>query len=160
MFAGKTTWLLTTKGTHILWIKHQMDTRFSSHSIVSHDGASQSAISCTRLHEVDVTPFDTICVDEGHFFDDLDLLDQWANQGKKVYVALLLSDHQRQAFPTIQHIIAQADEMIVLQATCSCGQKAPFTKRLVPSGSTGFQVGGKELYQPQCRKCFYSSSSP
>ncbi len=59
-----------------------------------------------------------------------------------------------QPFGNILNLIPMAEEVKKLNAVCiDCGNNAGFTKRTVDSKAT-ILIGGSEMYQPVCRKCF------
>lgn len=99
MFSGKSTSLLKkiikyeTLGKKVLVINYAHDTRYSEDaSLVTHAKASHKANKCFELKEVDdvFMNYDVIAIDEGQFFHDCaEKCDEYANAGKKVFVAAL-----------------------------------------------------------------------
>jgi thymidine kinase len=156
MFSGKTTRLLEhgRQDAQTRYIKHCIDTRYDTASICTHDGAHQMASVTETLCDVDVTNVNRVCIDEGHFFSDLHVADQWAQQGKHVFVAGLISDKHRQAFASTTLLLPACDRVEVLYSRCQCGQLATFTKRNTPTEDQDFYVGGRESYTASCRTCF------
>ena len=114
MFSGKTKQLIrigqTLSQGNVLFVKHTIDTRYRNDFICTHDKIQQKAISTTELTSLEISP-DTkyILIDEGHFFSDLEIVEQWANEGKKIWISGLLSDSKRQIFPNIIPILAKLD---------------------------------------------------
>ena len=156
MFAGKTTYLLQLAHGRekALYVKHAIDTRYSSDHIATHDGVQQRAYQTNDLSSLDIAGIDTICIDEGHFFAHLaQCCEQWAHVGIDVFVAGLISNRSKEPFTNMTNLLPKADRLHFLHARCACGQVASFTKQLVQS-DTAFLVGGKEHYAPTCRACF------
>ena len=114
MFSGKTTLLFAhaKKACQpVVYIKHARDTRSGPRTIASHDGVCVPALEVTSLREVTMSEdVQDVFIDEGHFFPDLDVADQWAQEGKRVTLATLISDHCRRLFPNVQDILAKADQ--------------------------------------------------
>ena len=160
MFAGKTTELLHhgRRGSNTVYIKFDGDDRYqqTSPEVVSHNNEREPAIAVKRLSDADVTRYDTVCVDEGHFYPDLaETTDRWANQGKYVVVAMLVSDYNREPFAI--DIIAKADCVLWKTATCQqCKKAAAFTMFTGKKDhkQDSFCIGGSQSYQPLCRSCF------
>ncbi len=164
MFAGKTETLLAKASRYliakkkIVLIKYQGDTRYSVQNICSHSSKSMRAtFALTQLKDADektISEADVILIDEGQFFPDLELADQWAKE-KTVIISALKSDWKREPFPSIAKIIPCVDELIPLRAICSlCGEEASHTKKII-NNSDLILIGGAESYQPRCRKCFF-----
>jgi thymidine kinase len=164
MFAGKTETLLAKAHRYliakkkIVLIKYRGDNRYSVQDICSHSAKSMKAtFAVDKLKDVDeksIADADVILIDEGQFFPDLELADNWAKD-KTVIISALKSDWKKEPFPSIAKIIPCVDELIPLRAICSqCGEEASHTKKMVPSQET-ILIGGSESYQPRCRRCFY-----
>lgn len=123
-------------------------------------------IATPRLDNIDVTHYDVIGVDEGQFFDDLEIVDLWANAGKRVIVTGLDGDAQQQPFGKTLTLIPKSDSCVKLTAICrKCIQeqqqlgsrfninnfRAPFTVKL-NSDMDQVQIGGPEIYIATCRR--------
>jgi thymidine kinase len=103
---------------------------------------------------------DTIFIDEGQFFADLENFTRTAveRHSKHIIISALDSDYKMQAFRNVTDLIAYADSVIKLNAlclVCKNGTPAFFSKRLVDNTDINF-VGGKESYKSVCRKHFYA----
>lgn len=171
MFAGKTTELFRRinrySNKNCICFKHISDNRYDSNSIVTHDDQSISAISCKKLFDyiLRISKYDIIGIDEGQFFPDLtDFCEKMANSGKTVIVAALNGDFKRNPFLNISNLIPLAEEILHLKAICtSCNSfqtSASFTYRKPlsckeSSEDTQIIIGGKDLYLPVCRSCYF-----
>lgn len=71
--------------------------------------------------------------------DLVERAEQWANDGKHVFVSALDATFQRKPFLNVLEVIPLAENVIKLTAVCSDCHKSPsFTKRL--SAETDIQV--------------------
>lgn len=174
MFAGKTTALLEAvreaelSNQRTLLVTSALDTRYGTSVCATHAGQSRPAIAVQELlpllvpqtSPIDLDQVDLIAVDESQFFPDLKAfcLKAVEDMGKTVVVAGLNGDFQRNMFGDIVKLTPYADSVLMLQARCSfCERPAPFTLRLVANDDQQL-VGGKDAYQPVCRKHYRSLS--
>lgn len=174
MFAGKTTALLEAVSDaersrkRAVVVTSALDNRYGTSICASHDGNSRPAIAVQELlplldphtSPVDMESIDFIAVDESQFFPDLQAfcLKAVEDMGKTVVVAGLNGDFQRNMFGDIVRLMPYADSVQMLKARCSfCERPAPFTLRLVANDDQQL-VGGKDAYQPVCRKHYRSLS--
>ena len=148
---------------NIVLFKPRVDNRYSNNSVVSHDGAELPAIvvdSYKDIHE-HVLSADIVGIDEIQFFDtDIwRVVNSLAALGKDVVIAGLSTDFMGQPFETSARVAMIADKVKKLTAVCViCGEDAVWTQMVndgveVTDGDR-VQVGGSELYEPRCRKCF------
>jgi thymidine kinase len=179
MFAGKTAKLISlaktflSKGKDFVVIKHAIDDRYESsttvernRSIISHDGQSYPALTCSALSKLDPQVYENaeyILVDEGQFFSDLLT---WVETMKKdapeknLIIAGLNLTYQKKPFGQMVDLINIADVKIPLTAQCDlCYGPAHFTHRKVPAGDQVIVVGGADKYQPLCETCFDALSN-
>ena len=159
MFSSKSTSLLRVCGIHseggnVLCLRPNIDVR-SGAFIKTHVGGS---VAARNIEEVDVLPHDgVVCVDEAHFCMQqlLKLLRDAIAAGSSVdvYVALLSGTATQTGWGTdAADLLALADKIIQLHATCSvCTGPAPFTVR-TDGGVGRVDIGGAEKYAPRCRK--------
>ena len=179
MRAGKSSELLRLAererlaGRKVINITYKGDDRYTDEqAIVTHSRRSVKAIKCNSLAEIDtkvIVEHDVICIDEFQFLkgNSVEIVDKWANGGKRIYIAGLSGDYKRRPFPTISQVISLAETVVKLDAICQkCGAIAPFTSKIVDDGRTGSTdeatssvVNGKEedigvdQYLSVCRKC-------
>lgn len=176
MWSGKTSCLMDwiqaieKNGYKPLVIKHVLDKRYNSTDnesvfIVSHDGRKYPAEAYQHLSDIpqekiDATTF--ICIDEAQFFPDLMefCLTQKKNQ-KEILVAGLSKDYNKKSFGQIDQLTAHLDigktkdMRFEFTAKCACGKKAIHTFLKEKSkDKTNVIIGGSELYEPVCNKCY------
>ena len=83
---------------------------------------------------------------------------RWVRAGKRVIVAGLDGTSERTPFLSMLCLIPHADEAVKLRALCVlCGAEAPFTGSKVEKDAA-ICVGGKEIYEARCRKCWNKMS--
>lgn len=171
MFSSKTSTLINYARRYKLakkktvLIKYSNDTRYSVDDICSHDSNSiQATFSCATLshllHNDAVNDSDVVLIDEGQFFVDLPMVaDSLANSGKIVLISALNGTFKREEFPVISQLIPKVEEIIHLKAICVvCGEDAHFTKRKDETNDAAELIGGEDLYEARCRKCFHSDN--
>ena len=168
MGSGKTTELLRRINRYeiakcaVVLIKPSLDTRSGNH-IGTHGFRSAGALvfdklvdACANLY---VEGVDVIGVDEGQFFPDLALgCEALTRRGKKVIVAALSGDKEREGFPSVQALTPKCDSVIMLSAICMvCGDEAPFTayKGKMTGQVIIGDVGMEGEYVPVCRRCYF-----
>jgi thymidine kinase len=161
MFSGKTSKLIQIKKRYnilnqsILIVKPIIDNRYSQQSvIISHDKDMVSCVSRYKLSEViDIEKYNIIIIEEGQFFSDLfENVNEWCKT-KKVYVAGLNGDANKNLFGDMYKLIPHADNIVFLTALCKVcndGTPAIFTKKMIPNDKI-VDVGGAEMYQAVCR---------
>lgn len=172
MYSGKTSSMLRDVKRYklarkrCLVVKYTDDTRYdhlaTSGGIVTHDEIEYKGfdiITCKRLSEVPVEAIiqhDVVGVDEGQFYDDLLVVDEWANMGRIVIVSGLDGTFQKKTFGRIPELIPLCEKVKKCTAVCSdCGADAAFTKRTVEvKGDPLKDIGGADKYKAVCRVCF------
>jgi thymidine kinase len=163
MFSGKTTELLkrldNAGPAHVVAYKHEIDTRYQTDAIVTHNGKEFPARLARQANDIaDPLPTATqvVGIDEAHFFctELLRVVSSMTKAGIHVLVTALNVDSWGNPFPVVQQLMDMAAESIVLDATCSqCGGVAIRTQRLTPI-IDGNMIGGAEAYQPRCLPCW------
>lgn len=170
MFSGKTTELLRQGKRHllakenVLYIKPEIDTRYSNTKVVSHDG-DVSDYTATAVLPVNVLLFDVpevedadvILVDEIQFFteDIADQLNTLATEGKIVYASGLDLTFQREPFKTTMLAMAYADTVNKFKAVCSrCGEDAYISAFKETFNGSVIELGADDKYTPLCRDCY------
>ena len=166
MFSGKTEELIRRlKRVKIANLKAEIfkpkiDIRYHEQQIISHD---ENAIISTPIDNSQTILLlaqnvDVIGIDEAQFFDDQlpDVCDQLALNGIRVIVAGLDMDYSGKPFGQMPNLLAKADYITKLHAICVvCGNIANYSYRKSPEMSQ-LVLGEKDLYEPRCRKCYYT----
>ena len=166
MFAGKSCELirrirlLKVLNKKYCVVKPQIDTRYDSESIVSHNKESEQCIkleSMNSIYSIDISIIDTIFIDEGQFFSDLKdvVIDLVENHNKNVVVAGLITDYHRNKFGQILDLIPFCDKSTQLNALCLyCmdGTPAIFSYRKQNINTDQILIGEKDVYISICRK--------
>lgn len=166
MFSGKSTELIKQGQRHIyarqnvVFVKPEMDDRYSKDEIVTHDGKRIKAINyCGWLLLPEVLCADVILIDEIQFFplDVFIQIKELLDDGKLIYISGLDKDYNGNAFTITERLMVEADVVNKLKAVCErCGEDASFTgKRKMERGNDSvIELGEHETYLPLCRDCF------
>lgn len=172
MFSGKSTMLINQgekhvkAGQRVIYIKPNLDNRYSEDEIVTHDGLKVRALSIevnSRLTDV-INPreVDVVLIDEVQFFNKRIVNSIWwlLSEDIKVYASGLDLNYLGDGFETTNEIMAVADKVNKLKAVCeSCGEDAVITgkRNFSKDGGTSqiVELGAKETYIPLCRKCWF-----
>jgi thymidine kinase len=163
MFSGKTEELLRRAAGGLLF-KPWVDDRHGTPEIVAHSGDRREALvvrGSGELREL-ARGAALVGVDEGQFLDLglVEVATALVSEGARVVVAALDLDFRAEPFPVSAGLVARADRVDVLRAVCGrCGADATLTQRLLggapaPLGDDTFRVGGTELYEPRCARCY------
>jgi thymidine kinase len=163
MFSGKTDELLRRAGAGALF-KPWVDDRHASAEIVSHSGTRRPARVVAGSAELGLRAGGAplVGIDEGQFFDLglVEVAESLARAGTHVVVATLDRDFRAVPFPVGAGLIERADRVDLLRAVCGrCGAEATLTQRFLdgapaPLADTVVRVGGRELYEPRCERCY------
>lgn len=141
--------------------KPEIDTRYDSSKIVSHNKITEDAIVVANPSIIqDLISVDTqvVGVDETQFFDVtiVECLNSLADQGIRVIAAGLDTDYKGEPFEGTLHLIAQADFVTKLKAICMiCGNPASRTARTKHIKTDEFVLGSNDIYRAMCRKHWY-----
>lgn len=176
MFASKSTTLGAYlereyySGKKCLLIKYEGDNRYgdAEDPLITHSGHIYNkfdvkALSCIKSAIIYMDDYDVFGIDEGQFFPDIHVHTEFlANYGKKVFVAALNSDANRDSFGRIHDLVAKAEKIITLSAICiDCRRKAHFTTKINNSitshesnSGIDIEIGGADIYKPVCRQCY------
>ncbi|KAI3431353.1 hypothetical protein D9Q98_004411 [Chlorella vulgaris] len=177
MFAGKTTELLRrvasyeAAGLRVAVVKSNKDDRYCAANVVTHDGlrrpcfASPSLAAFKEAAGAAYSGFQVIAVDEAQFFPDLQEFCTHAadHEHKRVVLAGLDGDFQRQRFGQVLDLLPLADSVTKLSARCKfCAQEerhvaAVFSLRIT-ADSRQEVVGGADVYAPVCRRHYVQLS--
>lgn len=178
MFSGKTRELLNLVervelANRTVWLfKPQVDDRYSTFEVVSHNGDKRTAkhLIGKDLTEV-IQMLEDECIKPHLAFDEAQFLGPefvdfvlWAlANGYHIDVAGLDLDAFAQPWSPISELLAIAESIDKRKAICmKCGNDASRTQRLDEGGepvTNGelVQVGGKDTYEPRCVGCFVSA---
>jgi thymidine kinase len=165
MFSGKTEELIRRikrakiAKQKIMAFKPAMDTRYDDNDIVSHSNAYFTAQPLTNIKDIyhhGIEDLDVIGIDEAQFFsnDIIDVVNDLANQGKRVIIAGLDLDYMGRPFGPIPALMAVSEYVIKVQAICTvCGNPASRSQRIISSDEL-VVLGAKAQYEPRCRLHF------
>ncbi len=170
MFSGKSTELQRQGERHVLaghkvlFIKPDMDTRYSDCEVVTHKGQKVKAISVPTYADlknyINTAEVDVVLIDEVQFFSERIIPSIWwlLSKGIKVYASGLDMDFLSDGFPTTEKLMAMADVVQKFHAVCEgCGEDAVITakRNFHEVGSSDvIELGAKETYIPLCRSCY------
>ncbi|WP_407708504.1 thymidine kinase [Bacillus altitudinis] len=168
MFASKSTALIAQGKRHllaghkVLFIKPDIDNRYSDEEIATHDGqkvlSTKISSDCllNKAEHDSMLDADVILIDEVQFFDKsiVRLLKFLLGSGKVIYCSGLDMDYKGEPFDVTMYLMGIADEVNKLKAVCSdCGDDSYVTVKT--SGSNNrVEIGSKDMYQPVCRSCY------
>jgi thymidine kinase len=164
MFSGKTEELIRRlkrakiANQSVGIFKPQVDNRYHATKIVSHDENAITANAVEKaahiLHAAESC--NVIGIDEAQFFDDeiVQIVDQLANEGKRVIVAGLDMDYAGNPFGPMPRLLSIANFVTKLHAVCmKCGGVASYSYRTT-NITNQVVIGEKEHYEARCRACF------
>ena len=172
MWSGKTSELVklhkqyTFCDTPVLAINYTHDTRYSNHTICTHDLVNIPCETCVELCEIaDITrgtvepifkEARVILINEGQFFKDIV---EWVKTAvevydKQVFICGLDGDFKREPFGGLLSLIPFCDKVTKMHSICGyCKDKyAIFSHRY--SNEIKQELIGSEQYVPLCRKCY------
>lgn len=175
MFAEKSTNLIRKgnrkirAGKKVAFLKPHIDNRYSSETVMTHDGAEHAAINifvdledncCDdfgyfTVHAA-IRDADVVCIDEIQFFPEIALtyIDELLHWGKDVYCAGLDMDKFGKPFGIVPYLMAKAEVVTKHHAVCNfCGKDAWVTLGKDDLNRDLVNVGNG--YVPACRTCAY-----
>lgn len=168
MFSGKTEELIRRlrraqiARQKVAIFKPEIDTRYSNDHIVSHSDVKIPSTIVAKATEILPLAQDAhvVGIDEAQFFDMslIDVVEQLANDGKRVIIAGLDQDYRGKPFEPIPQLLAVAEYITKTLAICVvCGNPADRTQR-ISHNSERVLVGAKDAYEARCRRCFQPPS--
>ena len=179
MFAGKTEELIRRIKTlefakkDVEVFKPVIDNRYSNDEVVSHAGSHTASVNVKDSTEIlsyleNHPEIEVIAIDEVQFFDNdiILLINEFADQGKRVMVAGLDMDFRGDPFGVMPSLMTTAEFVTKLTAVCTqCGSPATRTQRLVNGKPAKYSdqtilVGASESYEARCRHCHHISGKP
>ncbi|WP_299455867.1 thymidine kinase [uncultured Microscilla sp.] len=170
MFSGKTEELIRRvkrakiAKQQVAIFKPAIDTRFHARHVVSHNANAVMSTPVPSSQEIlkNIDKCDVVGIDEAQFFDEgiIDVSIELANRGIRVIAAGLDMDFQGKPFGPMPHLMAVAEYVTKVHAICvTCGDIAHYSHRLVSSDEK-VVLGEQDIYEPLCRKCYYSDEKP
>jgi len=164
MFSGKTQEMIArimharADGIHSYIFKPEIDIRYHTVNIMSHNAQSLEAIPVKNATDIlnFINQSCTVGIDEAQFFDEgiLGVCHYLASLHCRVIVAGLDMDFMGRPFGSMPGLLATADYVSKLQARCMvCGEVATRSFKKTNSSLT-FELGETNLYEARCRRCF------
>jgi len=164
MFSGKTEELIRRMRRaqiarqRVEIFKPQIDKRYSSTEIVSHDDQklpSQLVRNAQKIIPLSLEA-QVVGIDEAQFFGKslVNVCQKLANMGKRVIVAGLDMDYRGEPFKPIPELLAIAEDITKTHAICViCGNPANYTYRKT-SSTDQVVIGAADIYEARCRNCY------
>ena len=177
MYAGKTKMFIERltreklAGKKVLVIKPNIDNRYATESVSTHDGIKMKAFETSLNSETIISHLPAgvtvVGIDEAQFFDEaiVDVVEALANAGIQVIVSGVDMDYRCQPFTNMGKILACAEIVHKLTAVCEkCGKEATKIQRFtngelsswneptIVVGSNNAQDSQK--YVARCRNCW------
>ena len=160
MFGGKTSRMLARlerakyKKKVIKLFKPNMDTRYSTESVMSHNGVRWRSTNIVNGQDIleNLGRADVVAVDEAFMIPGVaDTLVELYKRGKTIYVSSLQMSSAGDPFEEIMKMMPYATRIEVCPAVCFCGEDAYYTIRL-NNEEREVMVGGKDDYEPRCKE--------
>jgi thymidine kinase len=179
MFSGKTSKILEIYkqykycNVNVVVINHSSDIRYHESMLSTHD----KMIPCIQTElllpiwnysqieepidengkiHISIRNAEVILINEGQFFNDLyECVLLMLNENKKVYIAGLDGDFERNKFGTLLDLIPYCDKVCKLTSLCSIcknGTPAIFSLRITQEKEQ--MLVGSDNYKPVCRYCY------
>lgn len=167
MFSGKTEELIRRlnraklASQQVEIFKPAVDKRYDQSKIVSHRDTSITSTPVNFANDILLRSgnCEVVGIDEAQFFDEeiIAVVDQLANQGKRVIVAGLDMDFMGRPFKPMDALMAMAEYITKVHAVCmKCGSVASYSHRRTKSNKT-IVLGEKDIYEALCRSCFFKA---
>ena len=139
--------------------KPASDTRTPPGRLITRDNrelAAQAVRNSAELLEAVSDDVQVVGIDEAQFFDPglVGVVNELADNGRRVIIAGLDQDFQRQPFGPMPDLMAMAEFVDKTHAVCvRCGGTAHYSQRIA-GGASQVLVGDVETYEARCRNCF------
>lgn len=164
MFSGKTEELIRRirraqiAKLNVAIFKPEIDDRFSADHLVSHSEWKIPSIAVKESSQIleKASEADVLGIDEVQFFGRgiVKVIEELANNGKRVIVAGLDQDYRGVPFEPMPQIMAIAEYVDKMLAICMvCGRPANKTQRLTLE-TEKVVIGASEAYEARCRDCY------
>lgn len=177
MFSGKSTLLLrdyerySLSNKKCILIKYSKDNRYINH--ITHNnnfsindkneigfGIKINMIDCNYLFEADndIKNYDVVFIDEIQFFkDNYIFCEKWANEGKYIILAGLISTFERKLFSGMDLLLPLIEEIITNPAVClETYNDAYFTTRTTNDKEETI-IGKNDIYKSVDRYTYYKN---
>lgn len=177
MFGGKSNALMNDYIRHslahkkCLLIKYSKDNRYEGH--ITHDSNYSVSkdkkiyrdiilndFTCSYLMEADeiIIDYDIIFIDEIQFFkDNYIFCEKWANLGKEIVLAGLMSTFERKLFVGMEKLIPLIENININPAVCiDNGNDAYFTQRTTCDKEETI-IGNDNIYKAVDRRTYYDN---
>ncbi len=161
MFSGKTEELIRRvrramyARQSVVVFKPRIDARYTDDAVGSHSGLSLRSIQIDHAGQIPglVAEAQVVAVDEAQFLgmELLAIVENLANEGRRVIVAGLDMDYRGIPFEPIPQLLAVSEYITKNLAICMvCGNPADRSQRMVDRDGR-FLVGASESYEARCR---------
>jgi thymidine kinase len=175
MFSGKTSYLLEVYkkcmfcNIPVAVINYTADNRYTTEPMLStHDKQMIPCILACSIqeaitnHQDMIEHADTILINEGQFFPDIEeevkQLVEISN--KRVYICGLDGDFERKPLGSLLQLVPFSDNVIKLKSLCSlCRDGTPGVFSFRTTNEKNQVVIGSSNYIPLCRKCYQGESA-
>jgi thymidine kinase len=151
----------------IMIIKPDIDIRYSTNNeLCTHNSEKEQCLvyECSKLNDIFnhelYANTKVIFIEEAQFFQNIDIIVKKMidSDNKKVYIAALNGDSNRELFGDIYKLLPFCDDIELMQALCiQCRDGTPgiFSKKLVVNQEQ-IIIGSHETYQSVCRKHYFN----
>ncbi|MDD4184736.1 MAG: thymidine kinase [Candidatus Izemoplasmatales bacterium] len=177
MFAGKTEELirrvkrLEYARQNIIVFKPQIDSRYASDEVVSHNNNRTKSINIVKAREIMKyvnAETDVVAIDEIQFLDEeaVEICEYLADHGIRVIVSGLDRNFRGEVFSFMPKLLALAEYVTKLSAICvKCHTPATRTQRIINGKPAAYDdpiilVGAQDSYEARCRHCHEVPGKP
>jgi len=177
MFAGKTEELirrvkrLEYARQNIIVFKAQIDSRYASDEVVSHNNNRTKSINIVKAREIMKyvnAETDVVAIDEIQFLDEeaVEICEYLADHGIRVIVSGLDRNFRGEVFSFMPKLLALAEYVTKLSAICvKCHTPATRTQRIINGKPAAYDdpiilVGAQDSYEARCRHCHEVPGKP
>lgn len=169
MFSGKTEELIkrindaSSQGFKTILFKPEIDKRYHSNFIVSHNGTAIESKVISHSKEIlnHVADAEIIGIDETQFFDDdiINVCRFLASKNLRVILTGLNNDFNNNPFGPMPGLLAISNAVTLLHSICTqCGNKAFYTFKKSNSEKL-IEIGENDIYEPRCESCYKKGMS-
>lgn len=172
MFGGKTSALLTDvrkmriAGYKVALFKPAMDNRYAEEKVVNHNGESIKAININSFDDIVDYVFENedvqvIAIDEIQFLKVnkvslTSFIFRMIEDEKTVIFAGLDLDSEMDPFYNVKELMPYCTHLEKHRAVCvKCGAEATTSYCTIEKSTTEL-IGGKDIYEPRCLRCYFS----